>query len=262
MHRNIMYFWVLKRYLVSVFLYQPQFSHNINKTWISNIKSSTVLLCDKTTIFVYDNIFCFSFPFSLWNFLYRLFLRCDGFCLYEVTNRNHLSYSYSTVAGTVSPSPFCTDGTGPLLFTQYGQILAAFSFVLIVPLKLESNISFSWASDKWGNFAHKYFKHSPSLGKAIRNCFIKLNSMSSGGRKIFFGSTKVSCTMFSPGVNVHFTCHGFLDQCWCLLWCPSHIRNIETLLICFVNKGSKKQLLNFHIASNCELDTSFSIKSS
>jgi len=45
--------------------------------------------------------------------------------------------------------------------------------------------SFSFPSHKPGNFEHRYLKHSPSLGRALMNCFTRPNLMWSGGEELY-----------------------------------------------------------------------------
>lgn len=96
--------------------------------------------------------------------------------------------------------------------TKYGMfIVRVFPFVVILALKLESDIIFrisgptetfffSLDFDKWG-FFHANIKHSPSSSKALINYLIKPNFL-----KMFFLS----------GVEVVFTSHCYLDQYWSL----------------------------------------------
>ena len=65
-----------------------------------------------------------------------------------------------------------------------------------------------------GKVEQMYPKQSPERSSALPNCFIGPSLMCSGGKMMFFRSTKGLLTIFfSPGYIVFLGGHSFLTQC-------------------------------------------------
>lgn len=94
------------------------------------------------------------------------------------------------------------------------------------PTKMPSLI---FASDNVGNSRHRHLKLSFSLFRALTNCLIKTNLISSGGKKILLRSIKFLSNILVSGSSLFQRFHYFY-----LLY-STHIKNKDI----WRNKSSK-----------------------